>query len=122
MQLCKYSLPPALRSTTILRPLPAHSNPPAIYNETFSLYAVPCNATPPTFSLDIGGKSFTMHPNDMFLPFSLGETCATSFTNGFEFGPAYEEGFYAIGAAFLHNVVAVFDVEGGGMHFAVHKY
>ena len=63
-----------------------------------------------------------MDPKDMFFP--LGENiCATSFTRGFDFGAvAYPKGFYVLGDVFLNNVVAVFDVGGGGMWFTKHSY
>ena len=59
----------------------------------------------------------------MFLPASLNGVCATSFTRGFEFDTqAYPDGFYVIGAAFLVNVIAVFDVGAGQLRFARHDY
>ena len=67
-----------------------------------------------------------MAPADMLPSYlRIGNQCATSFTRGFGAaftGDAFPEGFYAIGAVFLQNVVAVFDIGKGGMWFAEHKY
>lgn len=99
------------------------SDPPAVYSKTLDLYVVACNATTPTFSFDIAGRTFTIPRQDMFLPASQQGQCATSVTKGFSFGSeAYPDGFYVLGAAFLNSVVAVFDVGKGGMWFSPHKY
>lgn len=100
-----------------------YSNPPAKFNTTLQLYETACNATAPSFALNISNMTFAIDPRDMFLSISLDGLCATSITQGFAFNTeAYPEGFYALGAAFLNNVVAVFDVGGGGMWFAPHQY
>ena len=59
----------------------------------------------------------------MFLPGGVGGICATAITRGFAVPEtAYPDGFYAIGAAFLHSVIAVFDIGCEGMRFAKHDY
>ena len=99
------------------------SDPPATYNATYTVYFTSCNATVPSFSFKIGQQSFAMSREDMLLPSGVDGICATSFTRGFDVpASVFPDGLYVLGHAFLHNVVAVFDVGGGGMHFAKHDY
>ena len=86
-------------------------------------YKVSCNATAPKFGIQIEDTMFHLQPADMII--RLGPSvpyCYSTIAAGLPTPKqAYPEGFYILGAAFLHNVVAVFDVEGGQMHFAKHE-
>lgn len=98
------------------------SDPPAVLNKELGIYFTNCNATTPEVAITIGGTSFKMHKDDMFLHVDVGKLCATSFTNGFA-GSGFNDdnfpdGFYVLGDSWLYNVVAVFDKAKEQMHFA----
>lgn len=99
------------------------SDPPAKYIKAYGVYATTCNATVPEFGFELAKQKFVMHPQDMLLHAPIGGLCGTSFTRGLEVpGSAYPDGFFIIGAAFLHNVVAVFDIGASGVWVAKHDY
>ncbi|KAK3627714.1 hypothetical protein LTR56_019059 [Elasticomyces elasticus] len=90
--------------------------PPAKYDAKVGEYLVRCNAKPPSFAMNIGGKTFPIKGEDLIL--------SASATNGHclvgikgSNGP-----HYILGDTFLKNIVAVFDIGQGQMHFAPHDY
>jgi len=78
------------------------------------MYAVPCNATVPLFSVQLGGKQLWFDPKDLVDPMygTDGRLCAMGVQNGDSLGE------YILGMTFLSNVLAVFDVGAGEMRFA----
>lgn len=90
-------------------------NPPATFAN--GIYYTACNATVPEFGVTIGGRTFWINPADMLLrnmPDSLGD-CLTTIVPGGPSGP------YILGAVFLQNVLAVFDVGAAEMRFAARE-
>ena len=82
-----------------------------------------CNATIPTFGIGIGGQTFEIAPTDLFPIAREGDICATAVTRGFDVPESeYPDGLFVLGANFLRNVVAVFDVGKQEMRFAKHTY
>ncbi|KAL2255146.1 hypothetical protein VTK26DRAFT_4009 [Humicola hyalothermophila] len=89
-------------------------DPPARYIPGTGLYFAPCNATVPTFGVQIGDKTFYMPPEDLLRQAARdpsGEFCRVGVTD--TSGPPY-----ILGVTFLSNVVAVFDVGAEEMRFA----
>ncbi|KAK5688559.1 hypothetical protein LTS10_000537 [Elasticomyces elasticus] len=97
--------------------------PPAKDDADYNTFLVRCNAKPPSFAINIGGTSFHIKAEDMILSRSAarhGEDlpkghCISSVQ-------ASNSSMYALGDTFLKNVIAVFDIGQGQMHFAPHDY
>lgn len=94
-------------------------SPPAKYNKTYEAYTVDCKATPPSFGVVIGGKTFYLNPEDMFGG-PLGDgTCLGGIT--WTLIPSTTSRvppFNILGVTFLKSVLAVFDVGGSEMRIA----
>jgi len=80
-------------------------------------YYVECNATAPTFGVQIGSSIFYINPQDMIRQGSHDDT-GTLCRVGLD--EAYNPP-YVLGVSFLNNVVAVFDIGNGEMRFAPRK-
>ena len=78
------------------------------------LYAVDCNAVPPVHGVTIGEKTFYLQPEDMIIQTETG--CISSIVG---LAPN-EDGLvaYFLGAAWMRNVVSVFDFGKAEMRFA----
>jgi len=91
--------------------------PAAKYEQDQGAYFVECTATPPTFSVTIAGKAFTVNPVDLIYQDVVDQNtglCLTGIQDG-------GQGPYILGDVFLQNVVAVFDVGNSEMRFAAHE-
>ena len=91
-------------------------DPPATLLPSTGLFYAPCNATVPSFSLQIGDKVFYMSPDDLLRQSTTREyqghtMCRVGVTDSYD-GP------YVLGVTFLSNVVAVFDIGNSEMRFA----
>ncbi|KAL8371858.1 hypothetical protein RB595_001586 [Gaeumannomyces hyphopodioides] len=79
--------------------------PPGVLDPTQGAWFVPCDATPPSLSVTLGGTVIKTHPSSMILPEvqdSWGR-CAS--------GIGYTDGFpYILGDVFMQNLVTVFDL------------
>lgn len=89
--------------------------PSAIPNGGGSFY-VPCNTTAPTFGVNISGQIFFMAAEDVVVPSpSINGFCVV----GIQPAPPTTKGDPSIlGATWLHNVLAVFDIGASEMRFA----
>lgn len=91
-------------------------DPPAQYVENQGFYYAACNATVPSFGLQIGDGVFYIDREDMLRQSARdtegGTLCRVGVTDGGDDGP------YVLGVTFLTNVVAVFDVGANEMRFA----
>ncbi|KAI0119391.1 acid protease [Daldinia grandis] len=70
------------------------------------VWSIPCNATPPTLDIVIGGKAIRTHPSSMVVnqPAYDGSTeCLSGIGAG-------QPGSYILGDTFMQEIVAVFDV------------
>jgi hypothetical protein len=99
--------------TDVANAFAAAFDPPAIMDEELGLYVVTCSATVPEFTVNIGGKTFTVDPADNLLP--LGENDAEGnplcISGTVDNGPVEEGNIFILGDTFLHNVVVTFDIE-----------
>lgn len=88
--------------------------PPATYDVTTDSYIVGCDAISPPFGLIIAGTTFSQSPDDMIFQFPNG-TCVSTIKRS-----ATGEGLALnfLGAAWLQNVIAVFDFGRNEMRFA----
>lgn len=94
-------------------------DPPAVYNSSFGLYTVPCNATPPELGVVIGGEVFYHNPADLIYELGvpgLPNLCGSGIADGGDVGPLI------LGDVFLKNVLAVFDVGESLMGFSSRMY
>lgn len=83
--------------------------PPANQGSFF----VSCNATAPAFGIEISDKTFTMSPADLILQDSrVGDLCLLGVQ------PSPDNMPSILGATWLNNVLAVFDVGASQMRFA----
>ncbi|KAM7187772.1 hypothetical protein V8F20_010829 [Naviculisporaceae sp. PSN 640] len=96
----------------------ASFDPPAKYMPGTGLYYARCNATVPTFGVQIGSSIFHIEPEDLLRQnvrkqdADTGEWwCRIGVTDSYS-AP------YVLGVTFLSNVVAVFDVGKDEMRFA----
>lgn len=88
-------------------------DPPAKYIWMYGGYFTDCNADAPEFAVGIGGSIFRVNPRDMIyrdMRDPMSGLCMTSIASG-GIGP------YVLGAAFMQNVVAVFDHQAAQMRF-----
>jgi len=99
--------------TNVANAFAAAFDPPARMDEELGLYVVSCSATAPEFTVDIGGKTFTVDPADNLLP--LGENdeegnplCVSGTVDN---GPVEAGNIFILGDTFLHNVVVTFNIE-----------
>lgn len=93
-------------------------DPPAKYMPGTGLFYARCNATVPTFGVQIGTSTFYIEPEDLLRQNvrkqdeDTGEWwCRIGVTDGYS-SP------WILGVTFLSNVVAVFDVGRNEMRFA----
>ncbi|KAK7977797.1 eukaryotic aspartyl protease [Apiospora saccharicola] len=111
------SYPLVLDSATTLAYLPpdvadtvnSHFRPAATYIWYYGSHFVPCNATPPIFSVLIGSSRFEINPVDMIKHDVVDPKtgmCQTGVTSG-------RDGPYILGLTFLKNVVVGFDMAAG---------
>ncbi|ETS77156.1 hypothetical protein PFICI_11030 [Pestalotiopsis fici W106-1] len=81
-------------------------SPPAQYYGS-GTYTVPCDATPPTVNVGLGGKKFSIDPSSLILP----ETRMPEFDADYcTIGIARGSGTYILGDVFLQEMLVVFDV------------
>ncbi|KAI0444479.1 acid protease [Xylaria telfairii] len=88
--------------------------PPATYDAAIDSYIVGCDAVSPSFGLTIAGSTFSQNPDDMIFQFSNGTCVSTIKRSGT--GEGLTLNF--LGAAWLQNVIAVFDFGRNEMRFA----
>lgn len=87
--------------------------PPAVFNATKG-YVVACDAIAPELGISIGGQVFYHNPKDMILQY-----------DGYCFSavqPASEDSSWILGASWLKNVLAVFDVGASEITFVGRTY
>ncbi|KAK4963030.1 hypothetical protein LTR10_000657 [Elasticomyces elasticus] len=98
-------------------------HPPAKWNEKLQAYVLRCNAKPPSLAMKIGGASFPIKAEDMILSRSA-SLIPDMLPKGHCVSGIQESvlGVGVLGGTFLKNVVAVFDIGQGQMHFAPHDY
>ncbi|EHK18009.1 uncharacterized protein TRIVIDRAFT_44621 [Trichoderma virens Gv29-8] len=81
--------------------------------DTQGAYLVSCNATAPEFGIEIADQTFYMSPEDLILQdMRLDDMCLLGVQ------PTTNNTPSIIGATWLHNVLAVFDVGASQMRFA----
>lgn len=90
--------------------------PPAVFSQYWGQWFVPCNATPPTVDIDVGGKLLRTDPSSLILPDardapSDSANCATGI--GAAGSPPY-----ILGDTFLQGLVAHFDADKLEVRFA----
>ncbi|KAL0940586.1 aspartic-type [Colletotrichum truncatum] len=88
-------------------------SPSGIYMFQYGSYFAPCNAIAPRVAVIIEGASFWINPVDLIYRNMKDEVsgyCQLGISTG-------GTGPYVLGAVFLHNVEAYFDVGGGQMRF-----
>ncbi|OLN86189.1 putative aspartic-type endopeptidase [Colletotrichum chlorophyti] len=88
-------------------------SPSAVYLYTYGSYFAPCDALAPRVAILIEGASFWMNPVDLIyrnLRDDLTGYCQVGISSG-------GTGPYILGANFLHNVEAYFDVGAGQVRF-----
>lgn len=94
--------------------------PPATIDPTTGLATAPCDATPPSFSVTIGGQAFPVSAVDMLVqaqgraPVPDGH-CLVGIQDG-------GDGPFALGDTFLNNVLTVFDQGVPEMRFATFTF
>jgi hypothetical protein len=89
---------------------------PAKRKDFIGLYSVSCEAAAPKFGIMIGNQTFYLNQQDMVTgPYDDGN-CYTGIWNADTISPPLSA--YVLGAAFLNNVIAVFDLGRGEMGFA----
>ena len=81
-------------------------NPPGSFNKTAGLYLVQCNASAPDFGIEFGGTTFYHNPADMILPVPGEDVLCVSAIQS-SLSTVYQP---ILGAPFMKNVLAVFDV------------
>lgn len=105
--------------TTEALSINSHFSPPATPSPSFNIsgeYIVPCNATPPTFGITIGGQTLYHDPRDMIIT-QLDGTCLSAVADGELIG-SMGIWFGILGTPFLTSVLAVFDFGRDEMRFA----
>jgi len=97
--------------------------PAAEYDEDEGAYIVDCDATPPSLGININGTVFYTNPLDMILLAGTDEdgndVCISGIDDG---GSDAAEDVYILGDTFQKNVVTVFDVGAGVLHFAAREF
>ncbi|KAF2232966.1 acid protease [Viridothelium virens] len=91
--------------------------PSAEYVEDEGAFFVDCQATAPTFGVNINGTTFNVNPVDLIFQSEVDPTTGLCLT-GIQAGG---EGPFILGDVFLQNVVAVFDVGAAELRFAPHE-
>ncbi len=93
-------------------------DPPATLVPSQGLFYAPCNATIPSFGVQIGDTVFYMSPDDLLRQSArdpeTGKLCRIGLLDSWS-GP------HVLGVSFLSNVVAVFDVGNSEMRFAARR-
>ncbi|KAH9901985.1 acid protease [Xylariomycetidae sp. FL2044] len=79
---------------------------PKATQEDSMVWSVPCDATPPSLDIVIGGKAIRTHPSSMI----LSETAAPGSNLCLSGIGAEQSGSYILGDTFMQEIVAVFDV------------
>jgi len=93
-------------------------DPPAELVWELDAYFVDCDAVAPVFSVVVGGVAFVVNPRDLIFRAwqdELTGLCMTAIGSG-------GTGPYILGATFLQNVLAVFDVGYAQMRFIGRPY
>lgn len=98
----------------IADPVNAAFTPPATYDAVTDSYIVGCDAVPPSLGFTIAGSTFSQSPGDMIFQFPNGTCISTIKRSGT--GEGLTLNF--LGAAWLQNVIAVFDFGRNEMRFA----
>ena len=88
--------------------------PPPKYKTNAGLYVIDCKATAPRFGVKIGFETFFVEGEDMVV--EIGGQCVSGVA------ATGVGGTSILGAAFLKNVLAVFDVGAQMMRFAQRQY
>ncbi len=96
--------------TGIANAVNALFDPPAVFEETLGVYAVKCSAKAPEFGVEIGGQTFFVSDIGLGKGF-----CDTGINDA-------DHGVSILGAVFLKNVLAIFDVGAGEMRFAAREF
>ncbi|KAI8957590.1 acid protease [Daldinia sp. FL1419] len=93
-------------------------DPPASYLWNYGAYFTSCDATPPSFGVQIGGTTFWVNPKDLLNREERDpqtNMCQTGIGNG-------GSGPYILGIVFLTNVVALMDIGSGNIELWSHQY
>ncbi|KAJ7780230.1 acid protease [Mycena maculata] len=86
--------------------------PKAKYNEDEGLYYVDCDATPPAFSVNLGGKLFPIDARDQILDAGTDDAGKVLCISGTQDGGAdTAENVFILGDVFLHNIVPTFNIK-----------
>ncbi|KAI1382743.1 acid protease [Hypoxylon trugodes] len=96
----------------------AQFDPPAIYFGYYGSYFTNCDATPPSFGVQIGETIFWVNPKDLINTEDRDPDtglCQTGINNG-------GTGPYILGITFLTNVVVSMDVGSGQVGFWSHQF
>ncbi|KAJ7881202.1 aspartic peptidase domain-containing protein [Mycena leptocephala] len=101
-----------LLPTKVAKAYNAQFSPKATFDQDSGLYFVACNATVPTFSVTLGGKSFPIDARDQILNAGTDDdgnvVCISGTQDG---GPDTPENVFILGDVFLHNVVSTFNIQ-----------
>ncbi|KAJ7779188.1 aspartic peptidase domain-containing protein [Mycena metata] len=89
-------------------------NPPAVLTNLtagLELYVVDCNATAPEFLVHIGGKTFSIDPQDQIVPLGADAQGNEICVSGTQGGTLTNNpnGILILGDVFFHNVVITFN-------------
>ncbi|KAJ7488920.1 aspartic peptidase domain-containing protein [Mycena latifolia] len=83
----------------------AQFHPPAVLDPGSGMYVVECNATAPPFAAVIGGMSFRVDPRDQIMPKKNADGNVVCFSGTQDGGLDVPGNLFALGDAFLHNVM-----------------
>ncbi len=89
-------------------------DPPGTYDAGQGLWFVDCNAIPPIFGVDIGGKMFFVNGADLIVPASGGMCTSGVQPKG--------SGMTILGDVWMKNVICVFDIGAEMMRFSAREY
>ncbi|KAE8151064.1 aspartic peptidase domain-containing protein [Aspergillus avenaceus] len=108
--------PASILPSAIVDPINALFDPPATYIPDKKVFVVDCAAKAPSFGLEIGTQVFFHQGRDLIYQTAEG-ACVTAFFRAEEVG-VQGVSVNILGAAFLKNVVSVFDFGRNEMRFA----
>lgn len=102
--------------TGIANAVNALIDPPATYDASAGVYLVNCSAKAPEFGVEIAQQTFFVNERDLIQDLGLGNGICVSGVSDAGYGPS------VLGAVFLKNVLAVFDIGASKMRFAAREF
>lgn len=108
--------------TSVADAINAAFDPAAVYEDDEGAYIVDCNATAPTFGIQINGTIFYTNPLDMILLAGTDEDGNDVCISGIDDGGDSAGDVYILGDTFQKNVVTVYDVGAVELRFAAREF